>query len=572
MSSRDYRAVPLVFLFIALFSINVQITKCQAPTSPNQVPAIKSEVRIVLVDVVVTQRKGEIVGGLHKEDFKVAEDGTPQTISFCEEHTGGRVSPIALPPEPPDVYTNYPRIKTTDSINILLLDSLNTQASDQTYVRPQMAKYLQAALAAPTGARVAIFTLGQKLRMVRGFTADSSESLKALIDPNSGTEAKFESQMASPARKHSDELACSEIRSPIAKEGCEEFLAEEGSERSSDRVVMTLQAFQALARYLAQFPGRKNVMWVASSFPISFFPESNPRGVLRKQYRSEIRQTADLLTADQVAVYPISAAGLSPDSINAPDNYGVPVHDDYSNRNFNQITMETLARDTGGRPFYNTNDLSNAMTEAINSGSHYYTLTYTPSNTKKGGKYRRIELKATNGSYKLAYRRGYYAENPNMEQAIERSAPSDPLLPLVGFGMPDFAQILYKVRVATLQDSGKADPKRTGVRYGVDFAIAPPDVKLETSAAGTRDGNIEVALMAYDYDGKLLNGVTRKIPIHLQPDVLAALQKVGFQLHEEIDLPSGDIYLQTGIYDLGASHAGTLGIPLHVNAVLAETK
>jgi hypothetical protein len=248
------------------------------------------------------------------------------------------------------------------------------------------------------------------------------------------------------------------------------------------------------------------------------------------------------------------------------------VHDDYSNRNFNQITMETLARDTGGRPFYNTNDLSNAMTEAINSGSHYYTLTYTPSNTKKGGKYRRIELKATNGSYKLAYRRGYYAENPNMEQAIERSAPSDPLLPLVGFGMPDFAQILYKVRVATLQDSGKADPKRTGVRYGVDFAIAPPDVKLETSAAGTRDGNIEVALMAYDYDGKLLNGVTRKIPIHLQPDVLAALQKVGFQLHEEIDLPSGDIYLQTGIYDLGASHAGTLGIPLHVNAVLAETK
>lgn len=572
MSSRDYRAVPLVFLFIALFSINVQITKCQAPTSPNQVPAIKSEVRIVLVDVVVTQRKGETVGGLHKEDFKVAEDGTPQTISFCEEHTGGRVSPIALPPEPPDVYTNYPRIKTTDSINILLLDSLNTQASDQTYVRPQMAKYLQAALAAPTGARVAIFTLGQKLRMVRGFTADSSESLKALIDPNSGTEAKFESQMASPARKHSDELACSEIRSPIAKEGCEEFLAEEGSERSSDRVVMTLQAFQALARYLAQFPGRKNVMWVAGSFPISFFPESNPRGVLRKQYRSEIRQTADLLTADQVAVYPISAAGLSPDSINAPDNYGVPVHDDYSNRNFNQITMETLARDTGGRPFYNTNDLSNAMTEAINSGSHYYTLTYTPTNTKKDGKYRRIELKATNGSYKLAYRRGYNAENPNMEQAIERSAPSDPLLPLVGFGMPDFAQILYKVRVATLQDSGKADPKRTGVRYGVDFAIAPPDVKLETSAAGTRDGNIEVALMAYDYDGKLLNAVTRKIPIHLQPDVFAALQKVGFQLHEEIDLPSGDIYLQTGIYDLGASHAGTLGIPLHVNAVLAETK
>jgi hypothetical protein len=157
------------------------------------------------------------------------------------------------------------------------LDSLNTQANDQVYVRPQKAKYLQAALAAPAGARVAIFTLGQKLRMVRGFTADSSESQKALIDPNSGTEAKFESQMTSPARKHSDELACSEIRSPIAKEACEEFVAEEESERSSDRVVMTLQAFQALARYLAQFRGRKNVMWVASSSQSVSFPSESTR-------------------------------------------------------------------------------------------------------------------------------------------------------------------------------------------------------------------------------------------------------------------------------------------------------
>jgi hypothetical protein len=78
------------------------------------------------VDVVVTQGKGEPVGGLHKEDLKVSDDGKPQMISFCEEHTGGKISPVTLPPEPPDVYTNYPAIKTTDSINVLLLDSLNT--------------------------------------------------------------------------------------------------------------------------------------------------------------------------------------------------------------------------------------------------------------------------------------------------------------------------------------------------------------------------------------------------------------------------------------------------------------
>jgi VWFA-related protein len=557
---------PVLFLLVAS-SQRCQGQQSQEPNSAGQTSAIKSEVRIVLVDVVVTQGKGESVGGLHKEDLKVTEDGRPQTISFFQEHKGGKVLAVALPPMPPDVYTNYPTIKSTDSINVLLLDSLNTQATDQTFVRPQMAKYLEAALAAPLGTRVAIFTLGQKLRMVRGFTADSSESLKALIDPKAGTEAKFEPQMASPGRKASEHLMCFGIRSPAGQEACEQFIAEEEASRSADRVVMTLQAFQALARYLSRFPDRKNVMWVSGSFPLSFFPETNPRGVHRKEYRSEIRQTADLLTADQVAVYPISARALVAEEATSADNYGRPVHDGYSDRAFDQIAMETLARDTGGRPFYNTNDLSDAMTEAINSGSHYYTLTYTPTNMKMDGKYRRIEVKGTNGSYKLAYRRGYYADNPKTGQAAEQDVARDQLLPLMSFGMPDFAEILYKVRVAPLPGGSNADPKKSAVRYGVDFAVSPQDVKLEISAGGVRSGNIQVALVAYDYDGKALNAVTKKIPIHLQPDVFATLQKVGFQLHEEIDLPRGDVFLQTGIYDLAASHAGTLGIPLRIPTI-----
>jgi VWFA-related protein len=572
MSFRQYRALRPALLLLAASSIQAQAPQSQTPSPASQARTIKSEVRLVLVDVVVTQGKGEPVGGLHREDFQVSEDGRPQTISFFEEHTGGTVSAVALPPTPPGVYTNYPTIKTTDSINVLLLDSLNTQAEDQSYVRPQMVKYLQAALAVPTGARVAIFTLGSKLRMVRGFTADSAELLASLTDPKSGTEAKFEPQMASPRRRYSEQLACDRIRSPAGQAACRDFMAEERAERAGDRVGMTLQAFQALARYLSQFPGRKNVMWISGSFPLNFFPETNPRNVPRKEYRSDIRQTADLLTADQVAVYPISARALTGEENTHPDNYGRPIDEGSGDRAFDQIAMETLARDTGGRAFYNTNGLSNAITEAINSGSHYYTLTYTPTNMKMDGKYRRIELKATNGNYKLAYRRGYYAENPKVEQAAERNVASDHLLPLMSFGMPEFAEILYKVHVAALQGGSNADPTKSLIRYGADFAVSPQDVKLETSAGGVRSGNIQVALIAFDNDGKALNAVTRKVPIHLQPDVFATLQQVGFQLHEEIDLPKGDIFLQTGIYDLMASHAGTLGIPLHVIAVPAATK
>ena len=111
-------------LLLAVSSIQALTPRSQ--TTNSQIPTIKTEANVVLVDVVVTQGKGEPVVGLHREDFQVSEDGRPQTISFFEEHTGGTVSPVGLPPMPPDVFTNYPTIKTTDSINVLSAGDLET--------------------------------------------------------------------------------------------------------------------------------------------------------------------------------------------------------------------------------------------------------------------------------------------------------------------------------------------------------------------------------------------------------------------------------------------------------------
>jgi len=207
--------------------------------------------------------------------------------------------------------------------------------------------------------------------------------------------------------------------------------------------------------------------------------------------------------------------------------------------------MEALAQDTGGKPFFNTNDLSDAMKEAVNLGSHYYTLAYTPTNRKMDGRFRRIEVKGVNRSYKMAYRRGYYTEAAGIESETERNAVSDPLLPLMSFGMPDFAEILYKVRVAPVEGGSITDSK-SAVRDGVDFAVLPEDVKLETDATGVRVGGLEVAVIAYDSDGKALNAISKKIPIRIQPDLLAKMQRVGFQLHEEIDLRKPTFFSRPG--------------------------
>ncbi len=392
------------------------------------------------------------------------------------------------------------------------------------------------------------------------------------MDPKSHTEAKFEPQLATPSRKESENTACMRIRSPEGRAACMDFMAEENGERNGDRVAMTLQAFQALARYLAPISGRKNVMWLAGSFPIHFFPDTGTRKKFVNPYQSDVRATAELLTADQVAVYPIQASGLENNTVFDPNNTGKPVEADEADRSFNQIAMELLARDTGGQAFYNTNGLSEAMAQAMDEGSHFYTLAYAPSNLKMDGKFRRIELKLASGDYKLAYRRGYYAENANVSGSEGQKGKQDTLVPLMGFGMPDFAQILYKVKVAPV--AGAATGASGGDvgggkvrRYGFDFAITPGDFKLASGADGVRRGNMEVMIVAYDGEGKILNFLRQKSEIVLDAQGYAEVTRVGLQMRREMDVPEGAEYLRMGIMDLESGKLGSLVVGIRSGRV-----
>jgi hypothetical protein len=155
--------------------------------------------------------------------------------------------------------------------------------------------------------------------------------------------------------------------------------------------------------------------------------------------------------------------------------------------------------------------------------------------------------------------------------AAEQQAHLDTLLSLMGRNLPDLAQILYKVRVLPSDPQPAPQAARAGTntelkgpttRYSVDFAVAAQDLKLEPTPDGGRRGSIELMLIAYDRDGKPLNSVVTKGELVLKPEDYANALKLGLPIHEEIDVPKTDVYLRTGIYDMGSDTAGTLGFPL----------
>jgi hypothetical protein len=216
----------------------------------------------------------------------------------------------------------------------------------------------------------------------------------------------------------------------------------------------------------------------------------------------------------------------------------------------------------------------------VNNGSHYYALAYTPTNSNIDGKYRHIQVKLVRSKETLAYRRGYYADDLHAALVSGQQQKADPLMQLMGRNLPNYTQILYKILVQPTNPQPAADAPRAGsnvdlkgpiTRYSVDFAVSVDDLRIEPGADGSRDGNIEIMLVAYDQQGEPLNLVVSRSEIRIPAKDYGNVQKGGLQIHKEIDVPRRDAFLRTGIYDLRSSSAGTLGVPLRA-AVASSPK
>jgi hypothetical protein len=262
------------------------------------------------------------------------------------------------------------------------------------------------------------------------------------------------------------------------------------------------------------------------------------------------------------------------------DNFARDAARDLVNRTSNSAAMEQLASGTGGEAFYTSNNLSQSIASAIQNGSHYYTLVYTPPNTQMDGKYHRIEVKLVEGKANLAYRRGYYADSAATESKTAKTPPqADPLPALLVNGLPASTQILYQARIVPLVPQPASDAARAGgngklagplTRYKVDLVINPATIKLDLAPDLTHTGKIEVALIAYDQAGKPLNWTGETLGLTLNPASYAQVERIGIPVHLQLDLPAEGLSLATGVYDLSAHKAGTLQVALDVKSATAQ--
>jgi VWFA-related protein len=599
-----------LFVLVTLAVLQAQ-AHSQTP-APATAPTIKARAQIVIVDVVVTDKNQNPVHNLKQSDFNVLENNTPQTISHFEEHIypNPKAPPVEhLPPMPPGVFTNYSPEPPGDAINIILLDTLNTQIKDQSYVHAQLKQYLNTA---KPGIRTAIFGLTSRLILLQGFTSNP-EILKSILDKKSlGSSPLLDDPVGTGGiESTSDQLSDILGNDPTAAQviaNMQQFEAENQAFQLQLRVGYTLDAMNLLARYLSGLPGRKNLIWFSGSFPLNVFPDTDlqqPFSIVAN-YDDQLRETSRLLTAAQVAVYPVDARGLFINPSMSASNSGakfvrggpgamIKDQTQFTQQTFAEnSTMREMAEQTGGRAFINTNDLSHAVASATDSGTNFYTITYSPTDSAWDSKFRKIQVKLQQQGYNLSYRRGYYAIDPNATAGAKvkghaqsptpapaKGAPApppppDPMRAAMARGGPDPTQIIFKARILpatatsedTLAPGSEANPNSKLShgpyrRYQIDIAADPRPILFTKTSDGIYHSRIELRIYVYDQDGSLIIDSLAASQSEITSELLKQILASGYPLHQQISVPvKGNYFLRIGLRDITGDRIGAIEVPV----------
>lgn len=593
------RAALVALLALSLPTVALHASQA-GESQAAQTPTIQSTTSLVLVDVVVRENN-QLVHGLDKSKFHVFENGQEQPILTFDEHRAPAAG-VAIHHSdlPPHTYTNIPDYPQSGAVNVLLLDGLNTPVGAQMDVRRQMVEYLNKI---KPGTVMAVFTLTSRLRMVAGFTTDmaalrevikgakGSPHVSALLDESTNPQAVTAAQNSGVSgidRMRPE----SQLTAAQASEAIAEFEDRLEASQTDDRVKMTLDAMDQLARSLSVIPGRKNVVWFSAGFPLVVFAEQSGSTsidrsavALMGSHVDEVRETTKLLADARVAIYPVDARGLMPSSmfdasksIGDPSAAGVQrqMQREQDRLYAEHASMGEIAADTGGKAFLNTNDFETAIDEVLNDGWSYYTIGYAPAAKNFDGQFHTFQVRLDDKNYKLAYRDGYFADAPGVPAQHHAAQPS--LVTAAMHGAPGSSQLAFDARIlpatdarfaAAKLDQGpggemSASLKGTAHRYVVDMLIDPHTLRFESDPDGTRRGNLEIALVAYDQQGNRVNYLEHPYQMTIGSERFAGVMSKGVVLRMVIDLPEGQSWLRVAMHDVLADRTGALEAPVVV--------
>lgn len=565
----------------------------------SETPTFSSTSQLVVIPANVSDKAGQYFPNLQKGEFTILEDGKPRDIAVFEEvHTS--VTPIRkMPANNLGVYTNLLRgVEVPKRLTVVVLDLLNTPLTDQVRAKQELIKYLSTSVTA--NQPIALYTIGQRgVTVIHDFTSDPevliaalhllSPSHHAFTSPASGqathTAVQNPESMGAEESKLIKAMDLGEGNSsPVmeARRRIEAMIESQDRQNTAFQMrvtaTITLLAMQQIGRALQGVPGRKSVIWATAGFPLSLADANGYQTFesMRGSEPSTVREsltgilplyekTWRILNEAQVALYPVDVRGLVNEmfidaSINRPSK------DFYDMRSWNQQevigTMKTFAEMTGGRAYYNSNDIAGGFQEAEKDGENYYVLAfYLPRDSKPG--WHSLSVKVNRGDVKIRARSGFFVGDPTKKKDKTSdmeigSALESPL---------EFTGLNFTIRWKDVN----FDPSSGKIHAGYEVSIPPGNIAIDgaaknrfsvilLSAVKKADGTIAGKINTESFEGNLKEETVKKMTFG------------GVVYDNSLELTPGDYTVTFVVRDSVSGHIGSVIAPLHVGEEHAALK
>jgi VWFA-related protein len=560
-AARLFSALTLIAAAFA-FAQSAQYNSVSAQNS-QAASVLRVSARLVQVNVIAQDRDGKPITNLTKDDFTVSDEGAAQKILFFSPlsapapiSTADGAAPNS-PSAPVRVFSNRlaaePGVST--SVTVILLDAVNTDFADMSYARAQVIKF---ARRASRDDQISLYLLtNTKLYILHDFTSDAETLVRVL----------------GGAKKDADTSDPNVVAATAANKRMNKALGDAFAESNRfykgpaiNRAAVTSEAMQDIAKRVAGIPGRKNLVWVSGGFPIDIGYGRRigaTGGGSRVSFIESLSNTAKALNNANVSVYPVDARGLLGDPSTLAMLKGVSrlggdarggvggatasgaAPDD---RPF--TTMNTIAAGTGGRAFYNGNDIAASIRHAIDDSRESYAIGYYPDHNQWDGKYRQIVVKVNRPGVTLRYRGGYFATSEGSNNAAQRKqlladAVRSPVQ-LINLGL--------EVHVEPVAAGGTR-------QLAVQIRVNPDQLHFDQS--GDRWTNsLDIAWVELSADGRIVAHGGHTLTVKPAQSGYDEILKSGLSFSEHVTLNVEGVEVRLVVRDAGSGETGSVNIPL----------
>ena len=529
----------------------------QAPLEPPAV-TFKLEVNYVEVDAAVFDRQGRFVPDLKRDDFEVLEDGAPQDVTSFTQVDIPIEKPEPLPLQTanavePDVVSNAKPFE--GRVYVIILDDKHTAALRAQLVKKAAIQFIDKYMAANDMA--AVLTTSGQLSATQEFTTNKRLLTRAVasfaglkIRPE--TEARLEQYQRMQS-----------IPGPTGSSG--RIDDPDDMQRGYDARV-ALETIAKISDWVGSIRGRrKAIIWFSEGIDYNVYDfQKREASTIQEKMRDVIAAA----TRSDVSIYSIDPRGLTmlgDETITVSGDFPNDPTMNLSLQSFQdslrlaQNSLRSLSEETGGFAAVNTNDFTNAFSRVVKDNSSYYVLGYYPTNDRRDGRFRRIEVRVKRPGLDVRYRRGYTAARGKAPE-LPKAAPGDKTSPQVREALNSpLPTSGLKLRATAVPFKGAApntDVSVTVEADGSSFGFTKKDGKYVS--------DFEVATIAMDREGKIRDGDRNFVDFTLKPENVRRFAATGVRLSTRLHVPPGRYQIRIAAREGGTGRVGTLNDDIDV--------